>query len=48
MLGPKITAQLKCEASIGLCPPFFENEPPTILIVDNSKNKPNSPNVSAM
>ena len=46
MCGPKINEQLKSFVSIGLCPPWLLNEPPTIAISDNLKKIPNSPNVS--
>ena len=37
MCGPKINEQLKSFVSIGLCPPWLLNEPPTIAISDNLK-----------
>ena len=44
--GPKINEQLKSFVSIGLCPPWLLNEPPTIAISDNLKKIPKSPKVS--
>ena len=45
MCGPKINEQLKSFVSIGLCPPWLLNEPPTIAISYNLKKIHNSPNV---
>ena len=48
ILGPNITEQLNPLVSIGLCPPFSLNDPPTIATSESLKNKPNSPKVQTI